>query len=137
MADHCRSQLPKKLENYEITDYFHTDTWPWTCELGIRHPQEAASVGEVGVLRISFIKTLQIVQTLWQLLEVTSDMLTPAQVCLVVRRTLRRIADMAIAKRRQRSCQRALRQPVSSWPRLRKNTDRKGSIKYSVGAIYA
>jgi hypothetical protein len=30
-----------------------------------------------------------------------------------------------------------LRQPVSSWPRLRKNTYRKGPINYSVGAIYA
>ena len=103
----------------------------------VNYRVRAASVGEVGVLRISFLKTLQIVQTLWQLLEVTSDMLTPAQVCLVVRRTLRRIADRAIGKRRERSCQRALRQPVSSWPRLRKNTDRKGSINYSVGTIYA
>jgi len=98
---------------------------------------EAASAGGVGVLRISFIKTLQVVQGLWQFLEVSADLLTPAQVRLVVRRSLRRIADMAIPKRRQRSCQRALRQPVSSWPRLRKNTYRKGPINYSVGAIYA
>jgi hypothetical protein len=98
---------------------------------------EAAFVGEVGVLRISFIKTLQVVQGLWQFLEVSSDLLTPAQMRLVVRRSLRRIADMAIPKRRQRSCQRALRQPVSSWPRLRKNTYRKGTVEYSIGAIYA
>ena len=98
---------------------------------------EAASVGEVGVLRISFLKTLQVVQGLWQFLEVSADLLGPAQIRLVVRRCLRRIADMAIPKRRQRSCQRALRQPVSSWPRLRKNTNRKGTIQYSVGEIYA
>ena len=98
---------------------------------------EAASVGQVGVLRISFLKTLQVVQGLWRFLEVTSDMLTPAQVRLVVRRSLKRIADMAIPKRRARSCPRALRQPVSSWPRLRKNTSRKGPVNYSVGEIYA
>ena len=98
---------------------------------------EAASVGEVGVLRISFMKTLQVVQGLWQFLEVSADLLNPAGVRLVVRRSLRRIAEMAIPKRRQRSCQRALRQPVSSWPRLRKNTYRKGAVDYSVGAIYA
>lgn len=98
---------------------------------------EAGSVGEVGVLRISFLKTLQAVQGLWRFLEVTSDLLTPAQVRLVVRRTLRQIADMAIPKRRQRSCPRALRQPVSSWPRLRKNTARTGALQYSVGMIYA
>ena len=98
---------------------------------------EAASVGQVGVLRISFLKTLQVVQGLWRFLEVTSDMLTPTQVRLVVRRSLKRIADMAIPKRRARSCPRALRQPVSSWPRLRKNTSRKGPVNYSVGEIYA
>ena len=96
---------------------------------------KAASVGEVGVLRISFLKTLHVVQGLWQFLEVTSDMLTPEQVRLVVRRSLRRIADMAMPKRRARSCPRKLRQPVSSWPRLRKNTYAKGSINYSVRKI--
>jgi hypothetical protein len=98
---------------------------------------EAGSAGQVGVLRISFLKTLQAVQGLWCFLEVTADLLTPAQVRLVVRRTLRQIADMAIPKRRQRSCPRALRQPVSSWPRLRKNTARSGAINYNVGEIYA
>jgi hypothetical protein len=98
---------------------------------------EAATVGEVGVLRISFLKTLQVVQGLWQFLEVSADLLGPAKVRLLVRRALRRIADMAIPKRRPRSCPRALRQPVSSWPRLRKNTYRNGPVQYAVGAIYA
>jgi hypothetical protein len=98
---------------------------------------EAAAQGEVGVLRISFLKTMQIVQGLWGFLEVSADLMTPEQLRLVVRRSLRRIADMAIPKRRQRSCPRALRQPVSSWPRLRKNTYRAGSVHYSVGTIYA
>ena len=98
---------------------------------------EAASVGEVGVLRISFLKTIQIVQGLWGFLEVSADLMTAEQLRLVVRRTLRHIADMAIPKRRQRSCPRALRQPVSGWPRLRKNTSRTATIDYSVGTIYA
>lgn len=75
---------------------------------------KVAAVGSVGVLRVSFMKTLQVVQGLWQFLEVSADWLTPAQVRLVVRRCLRRIADGAIPKRRQRSCPRALRQPVNS-----------------------
>jgi hypothetical protein len=98
---------------------------------------EAASAGEVDVLRISFLKTMQIVQGLWGFLEVSADLMTAEQLRLVVRRTLRHIADMAIPKRRNRSCPRALRQPVSSWPRLRKNSDRTGTIEYSVGTIYA
>lgn len=98
---------------------------------------QAASVGEVGVLRISFLKTLQMVQGLWRFLEVSSDLLGPAKVRLLVRRALRQLADMAIPKRRARSCPRALRQPVSSWPRLRKNTYRNGPVQYTVGEIYA
>ncbi len=98
---------------------------------------EAAAVGEVGVLRISFLKTLQTVQGLWQFLEVSADLLGPAKVRVLVRRALRRLGEMAIPKRRPRSCPRALRQPVSSWPRLRKNTYRSGPVQYSVGVIYA
>jgi hypothetical protein len=98
---------------------------------------EAAAAGQVGVLRISFLQTMQIVQGLWGFLEVAADLMTPEQLRLVVRRTLRHIAKLAIPKRRQRSCPRALRQPVSSWPRLRKNTDNTRPIEYSVGTIYA
>lgn len=98
---------------------------------------EAAKVGEVGVLRISFLKTFELVQGLWQFLEVSADLLGPEKIRLLVRRTLRKIADAAIPKRRQRSCPRALRQPVSSWPRLRKNSYQTAPIEYSVGEIYA
>jgi hypothetical protein len=97
---------------------------------------QASRVGKVGVLRISFLKTLRVVQGLWQFLELSADLLGPEQVRLVVSRALRQIADRAMAKRRARSCPRALRQPVSSWPRLRKNTYRKGAVRYSVGTIY-
>jgi hypothetical protein len=97
----------------------------------------AAATGQVGVLRISFLKTLQAVQGLWRFLEVSADLLTAKGMRLLVRRTLQQVADMAIPKRRKRSCPRAVRQPVSSWPRLRKNTDRTGPIEYSVGTIYA
>lgn len=102
----------------------------------VDYRMQAAAVGEVGVVRISFLKTLQCVQGLWRFLEVSGDLLGPAGVRLVVRRVLASLADMAIPKRRHRSCPRALRQPVSSWPRLRKNTYRKGAVRYSVGTIY-
>ena len=96
---------------------------------------EAAAAAQVGVLRISFIKTLQVVQGLWQFRQVAADLLSPAQVRLLRRRSLQQIADRVSPKRRARSCPRALRQPVSSWPRLRKNTYRKGAIVYSLATI--
>ncbi len=98
---------------------------------------QAASVDEVEVLRISFLKTLEAVRGLWRFLEVSDGILTVEQVRKVVRRTMRQIAEMAIPKRRQRSCPRALRQPVCSWPRLLKNTYQKGAVDYSVSPVTA
>ena len=93
---------------------------------------KAAKVGEVPVLRISFLKTLEAVRGLWQFLEVTYDLLDARGVRLAVRRTMRRIAEMALPKRRQRSCPRALRQPVSSWPRLLKNSSVNSAPEYEL-----
>lgn len=98
---------------------------------------KAAKVGEVEVLRISFAKTLQAVRGLWSFLEMCEGVLSAQQVRRVVRRTLRHIAEMAIPKRRARSCPRKLRQPVSSWPRLRKNTYKSGAPQYELSAISA
>lgn len=98
---------------------------------------KAARVGQVGVLRISFLKTLEAVRGLWNFLELSLDLLSAEKVRLLVRRTMRQIAEMAIPKRRQRSCPRALRQPVSSWPRLLKNTYQIGSPEYELTPILA
>jgi hypothetical protein len=98
---------------------------------------KAAKVGEVPVLRISFLKTLEAIRGLWHFLEVTEDLLDARGVRLAVRRTMRRIAEMAIPKRRQRSCPRALRQPVSSWPRLLKNTSIKDAPEYNLIPVTA
>jgi hypothetical protein len=106
----------------------------------VDHRINAATKGEVGVLRISFLKTLQIVQGLWRLrrlLTLSAALLGPQKVRLLVRRALRQITEALIAPRRKRSCRRGLRQPVSSRPRLRRNTCRKGAIEYSVGEICA
>jgi len=98
---------------------------------------QAAKVGEVPVLRISFLKTLEAVRGLWRFLEVSGDLLDARGVRLLVRRTMRQIAEMAIPKRRQRSCPRALRQPVSSWPRLLKNSSVNSPPEYQLIPLVA
>ncbi len=65
---------------------------------------QAAEAGEVGAPRISFLKTFQIVQGLWHFLEAAADLMSPKQLRLVVRRTLRHTAQGAIPKRRHRAC---------------------------------
>ena len=47
---------------------------------------EAATESGVEVLRISFIKTLRVVQGLWQFLDVSSGILSQKQIDLVIKR---------------------------------------------------
>ena len=61
---------------------------------------------------------------------ISNSALTSKQVGKVVTKALQQVANYALSKRRKRSCPRALRQPVSSWPRLTKNTYKNGGPEY-------
>lgn len=98
---------------------------------------KVATMGEVEVVRISFLKVMETVSGLWRFLEAAEDMLTEKQVGKLVGRVLKQIADYALSKRRKRSCPRGLRQPVSSWPRITKNTCNHGGPEYQTLEIEA
>jgi hypothetical protein len=98
----------------------------------VRYRLQAASRGKVGVLRISFMKTLFILQGLWQFLELASDMLSPSDVRKLIRRAMTEMGELPIEKRRPRSCPRAIRRPVSGWRRLRRNTYVDGDINIAI-----
>ena len=96
---------------------------------------KAAEAGQVEVLRISFAKTLLLVRSLWEFVARMEDLLSEKQIRLLVQRTIKEIGLQAIAKRRPRSCPRAVRQPVRSWPRLIRNTYQNGPTEYEVTPI--
>ena len=98
---------------------------------------KVATIGEVEVVRISFLKVMETVSGLWRFLELIEGMLTSKQVGKVVTKALQQVANYALGKRRKRSCPRALRQPVSSWPRLTKNTYKNGGPEYQTIPIKA
>jgi hypothetical protein len=85
-----------------------------------------------GVLRISFVKTLDVVRKLWWFVALAEDLLPAGKMKLLVNRAMRRLAEQISAPRRARACPRAVRQPVSSWPRLLKNTSETGPIYYKL-----
>ncbi len=93
---------------------------------------EAGQTADLPPLRISFIKTLQAIRSLWQIIRLGHDLLSPNQILGLVERTLREIAGEAIPKRRARNCKRAVRQPVSSWPRLTTPAYEKGAFHYEI-----
>jgi len=92
----------------------------------------AAAQGKVAPLRISFGQTLALVRSLWWLLAVGEGILRTDQVRALVARTLEQIAAQCLPPRRARSCQRGLRQPVQSWPRLTAPAYQNGPTEYEL-----
>lgn len=92
----------------------------------------AAQQGAVSVLRLSFRQTLRLVRALWTLLEIGAGIHTPRQVRALVDRTIQRIAAAVNPPRRRRSCPRAVRQPVGSWPRLLQRRQWQGPVAYEI-----
>lgn len=84
-------------------------------------------------LQISFIQTLHLFRSFWMITAAAFSDLLPAE---IVPRLFRRVIDLlgeqSSPPRRARSCPRALRQPVSSWPRLRKNASSTGAFEFKI-----
>lgn len=92
----------------------------------------AAASGAVAPLRISFGQTLLLVRSLWWLVAAGEGILSARQVVALAERTMEWIAAQALPKRRQRSCPRAVRQPVGGWPRLVANSYQHGPVQCEV-----
>lgn len=100
--------------------------------------QERARVaaGQVPVLHLSFLKCLELLRPLWLVLALAHDVLADE-----AKRKLARLFDDEIRrclkpKRRARSCARAVRQPVQSWPRLLKPKYAHGQWRYTIPKIF-
>jgi hypothetical protein len=91
-----------------------------------------AAEGTVPVLRISFAKMLPIVEAMWFTLDVAAPVLTEDQKQFILTQMYERMQRHLTPKRRARSCPRAVRQPVTGWPRLRRNTSVEGPFEFTV-----
>ena len=92
-----------------------------------------AAAGEVPVLRVSFVKTLELMRPLWLTLALGGDLLSARQKQQLTERFLERAGRYVTEQRkRPRSCPRAVRQPVSGWPRLRRNQSWDGPVRFTL-----
>lgn len=78
------------------------------------------ATGHLPALRVSLGQLLQVVRGMWLCLGPFDDILTDPQKTRVVRRGRALIRRHVLAPRRPRTCARAVRQPVTKWPRLLK-----------------
>jgi hypothetical protein len=79
-----------------------------------------AATGTIPPLRISFGQLLDIVRGMWLVLGPFDDIFTDHQKTRIVRRGRALMRRSLTAPRRPRTCPRAVRQPVTRWPRLMK-----------------
>ena len=98
----------------------------------IAQERAQAAAGEFPVLRVSFVKVLQLLQPLWLVFALGEDLLSQRQKHQLVDRFYAQMRAMVTGKRRSRSCPRAVRQPVRGWPRKTKNSSCEGEIAYEV-----
>lgn len=91
-----------------------------------------AAPGPVPVLRVSFVKVLECVRACWLMLGWFEDLVTDRQKNQFMRRAYKHMGRCVTAKRRSRSCPRAVRQPVTGWPRLLHNESVKGPLHFKV-----
>lgn len=98
----------------------------------IAHERAKLQPGEELQRRVSFIKTWQTLEPLWLTLLLGSEILTEVQKQQLCERFYSFAAMRVTAKRRSRSCPRAVRQPFLRWPRKRKQKSFEGPIAVAV-----
>ena len=95
--------------------------------------QAAAGSDAESVLRVSFGKTLELMRPLWLTLALGGDLLGARQKEQLTERFLKQAGPLVTRRRqRPRSCPRAVRQPVSKWPRLRRNRSWAGPLNLTL-----
>jgi hypothetical protein len=77
-----------------------------------------AATGQIPALRVSFGQVLNIVRGMWLFFGPFDDVFTDQQKTRVIRRGRALMRRSLSAPRRARTCPRAVRQPVTRWPRL-------------------
>lgn len=91
-----------------------------------RQRSAVAEAAEVEISRVSFALVHQQTTALCQVLELGRDLIGSEQRAEWTRRVLAQLAQTAIIPiRKPRSCQRALRQPVKDWPKIKVPTSRE------------
>lgn len=91
-----------------------------------------AANGQIPVLRIKFGVVLAIVRSTWFCLGPIEDLLTEKQKAQVVARGQALMRRSLTGPRRSRSNPRAVRQPVTKWPRLLQTNSVEGPLQFQM-----
>jgi hypothetical protein len=98
----------------------------------IAHERAKLKPGEELQHRISFIKTWETLEPLWLTLLLGADILSETQKQQLCERFYLLASRRMMAKKRCRSCPRAMRQPIQPWPRKKKQKSSNASLNVSI-----
>lgn len=98
----------------------------------IAHERAKLKPGEQLQHRVSFIKTWETLEPLWLTLLLGADILTENQKQQLCDRFYALAGRRMMAQKRNRSCPRAMRQPVQPWPRKKDQKAFEGPLQVSV-----
>lgn len=91
-----------------------------------------AADGDVPVLRVSFARVLRVTHAMWLAVDLGEGVLTEQQIQVILDRGYERMRKYLTPARRSRSCPRAVRQPVTGWPRLLKTDSIEAPLEITV-----
>jgi hypothetical protein len=92
-----------------------------------------AAPSDVSPLRVSFPLVLEVVRGMWCTLLLGEDLLTEDQTQQLLARMYTLMGTSVTPPRRSRTCPRAVRQPVTKWPRLMRNESVEGPLRFTIG----
>ena len=98
----------------------------------IAHERAKLKPGEELQHRISFIKTWETLEPLWLTLLLGADILSETQKQQLCERFYLLASRRMMAKKRCRSCPRAMRQPIQPWPRKKKQKSSIAPLNVSI-----
>jgi len=129
-------ELKRQLRKHEVLQSHTVETAAQEiaalvlCSALLAAERARAAAGQVPVLRVSFVKVLELLRPLWLTLELGADLLSERQKNQLAKRFYEQMGRCVTAPRRRRSCPRAVRQPVSGWPRLLHNESVTGPLHF-------
>ena len=85
-----------------------------------------------NALDVSFLKCLELIRPFWQLCCLLTKVVSDSQINAIHKLLTAQISSCKKQKKRLRSCVRAVRQPVSGWPRLLQTKYSKASPRLSI-----
>jgi hypothetical protein len=91
-----------------------------------------AAKGVASVLRVSFVKVLELLRPLWLVLAIGRGIITERQERKLIQRFYDYMLLNLVQERQSRSCPRKVRQPVGKWPRLLNNESWEGPLTFSI-----